>query len=249
LEGKELQNSSGGLSFGASPDKGGLFLSYTEVVRGAVGSSVKILATLVPMADMRELDLLPMSLFRDEEDMRVAVNCFDLEEKSPGLREKELKIRSLGGGKVRKMKLEFPRFLKKLLGLLRSNLNRVSTTMAQFFGLGLKPKLSLGVKSARVWFKPILKKARGFVTAGRELTSVVSESGLVPGLVSDPGIASNLGTGPDAILDLGSDPSIVSLPFHFPVTYVASLMVVQEKIFYGHVDLGRGPAMSKPLNF
>jgi hypothetical protein len=37
--------------------------------------------------------------------------------------------------------------------------------VTQFFGLGLKSKLSLGVKSARVGFKPILKKARGFVTA------------------------------------------------------------------------------------
>jgi len=41
-------------------------------VRGAVGSSVKILATLVPMAEMCKLDLLPVSLFRDEEDMRVS---------------------------------------------------------------------------------------------------------------------------------------------------------------------------------
>jgi hypothetical protein len=85
-EGKELQNSSVGHSFGASPEKGGVFSSYAEVVRGAVGSFVKISATLVPMAEMRELDLLPMLLFRDEDDMRVAVNCFDLE-KSSGLME------------------------------------------------------------------------------------------------------------------------------------------------------------------
>jgi hypothetical protein len=50
----------------------------------------------------------------------VAVNCFDLEEKSPGLMEKKPKIRSL----------EFPRFWKKLLGLLRSDLDRVSSTVA-----------------------------------------------------------------------------------------------------------------------
>lgn len=42
--------------------------SYAEVVWRAVGSSVKILATSVLMAEMRELDLLLMSLFRDEED-------------------------------------------------------------------------------------------------------------------------------------------------------------------------------------
>jgi len=74
--------------------------------------------------------------------------------------EKKQKIQSHGGGKVRKMKLEYPRFWKKLLELLRSDLDRVSTTVAQFFGLGLKPKLSLGVKSAWFGFKPILKKAR-----------------------------------------------------------------------------------------
>jgi hypothetical protein len=62
--------------------------SYTEAVRGAVGSSIKISATPVPMAEIRQLDLLPMSLFRDEEDMRVVVNCFDLE-KSPGVNGEE----------------------------------------------------------------------------------------------------------------------------------------------------------------
>jgi hypothetical protein len=46
-----------------------VILSYAEVVRGAIGSFVKILATPVPMAEMLELDLLPGSLFRDEEDM------------------------------------------------------------------------------------------------------------------------------------------------------------------------------------
>lgn len=60
-----------------------------------------------------------MSLFREEEDMGVAVNCFDLEEKLLGLMEKKKQIRSHCSGKVRKMKLEFPRFWKKLLGLLK----------------------------------------------------------------------------------------------------------------------------------
>jgi hypothetical protein len=125
-----LQNSSGGNSFGVSPEKGGVISSYAEVVRGVVGSSVKISATPVLMAEMRELDLLPMSLFRAKEDMRVAVNCFDLEEKSPGLMEKKQKIQSDGGGKDRKMKLEYPRFWEKLLRLLRSDLDWVSTTVA-----------------------------------------------------------------------------------------------------------------------
>jgi len=89
------------------------------VVHGAVGSLVNILATLMPKAEMHELDLLPVSLFRDEEDMRVVVNCFDLEEKLPGLMEKKKQTRCHGGGKVRKMKLEFHRFWKKLLRRLR----------------------------------------------------------------------------------------------------------------------------------
>jgi hypothetical protein len=76
------------------------------------------------------------------------------------------------------MKLEYPRFWKKLLGLLRLDLDRVSSTVDQFFGLGLKPKLSLGVKCARVGFKAILKKARGSVTVGREINSTALESGL-----------------------------------------------------------------------
>jgi hypothetical protein len=59
------------------------------------------------MVKMIELGLLPMSLFRDKEDMREEVNYFDLEEKSLGLLEKKLKIRSHGGGKVRKMMLVF----------------------------------------------------------------------------------------------------------------------------------------------
>jgi hypothetical protein len=61
--------------------------SYAEVVRGVVGSSVKIWAMPVQMAEKCELDLLPMSLFRDEGDLRVAVNDFDLEEKSLGFME------------------------------------------------------------------------------------------------------------------------------------------------------------------
>jgi len=217
---EELQNSSNGHSFGVSPEKGGVVSSYTEVVCGAIGFSFKIPATPMPMAEMHKLDLLPMSLFRDEEDLRVAVNCFDLEEKSPRLMEKKQEIQSHGGDKVRKMKLEYPRFWNKFLELLRSNLDRVSTTVAQFFGLGLKPKLSLGVKSAQVGFKPILKKARG--TAGRELSSVVSESSLGSGTVSNPG--------PDAVSDPDSDPGTDSLPFHFPITSMASSAAVQEKI-------------------
>lgn len=78
-EGKELQNSSGGHSFGVSHEKGGVISSYAEMVRGAVGSFVKISATPVPMAEMHELDMMLVSLIRDEEDMRVAVNCFNLE--------------------------------------------------------------------------------------------------------------------------------------------------------------------------
>jgi hypothetical protein len=49
------------------------------------------------------------------------------------------------------------------------------------------------------------------------------------------------------------------LLIHFLVTFVVSLAVVQVKILanqkvinpqiHGHVDLGRGPAVSKPLNF
>jgi hypothetical protein len=97
-------------------------------------------------------------------------------------------------------------------------------TVAQFFGLGLKPKLSLVVRSARVGFKPILKKARGFVTAGCELTSIVSEFGLGPGLVLDPGRC------PDAVSDSGLDPGTNSLLIHFSITSVTSSAAVQEKI-------------------
>jgi len=89
LEGKDVQNSSGGDSFRVSPKKGGVISSYAEVVRGAIGSPVKISSTPVPKAEMHELDLLLVSLFRDEEDMRVAVKHFDLEEKLPELMEKK----------------------------------------------------------------------------------------------------------------------------------------------------------------
>jgi hypothetical protein len=178
-KGKDLQNSSDGHSFGVSPKKGVVTSSYTEVVHGAAGSLVKISAMSLPKAEMRKLDLLSVMMFRDEEDMRVAVNCFDLEEKLSGFMEKKQQVQSHGSSKVRKMKLEYPRLWKKLLGLLRSNLDRVSVIMAEFFVLGLKPKLSLGVRSAWVGFKPILKKARGFVAVGREPTFVDLESGLV----------------------------------------------------------------------
>jgi hypothetical protein len=131
------------------------------------------------------------------------------------------------------MKLEYPRFWKKLLGLLRSELDQASSTMDRFFGPCLKPKLSLGVKCARVGFKPILKKARGSVTLGREINSVALEAGLSSGSglvsVSDLGTASNPSLGPDTVSDPGSDPGTVSLTFHFLVTFVASSAAVQEK--------------------
>jgi hypothetical protein len=57
-------------------------------------------------------------------------------------------------------------------------------TVVQFFRLGLKPKLSLGVRSARVGFKPILKKVRGFVAARCEPTFVDSKSILGLGAIS-----------------------------------------------------------------
>jgi hypothetical protein len=82
--------------------------SYAEVVRGAVGSPIKISAMSVPKAEMRELDLLPVTLFSDKEDMKVAGNSIDLE-KLLGTMEKKQQVRSHGGGKVRKMKLEYPR--------------------------------------------------------------------------------------------------------------------------------------------
>lgn len=72
--------------------------------------------------------------------------------------------------------------------------------MLQFFGLDLKPKLSLGVRKARVGFKPILKKARGFVAAGREFISVVSKSGLGPGMVSDQSTGLHVASGRDGVL-------------------------------------------------
>jgi hypothetical protein len=81
--------------------------SYAEVVRGAVGSPIKISAMSVPKAEMRELDLLPVTLFSDKEDMKVAGNSIDLE--LLGTMEKKQQVRSHGGGKVRKMKLEYPR--------------------------------------------------------------------------------------------------------------------------------------------
>jgi hypothetical protein len=66
------------------------------------------------------------------------------------------------------------------------------------------------------------------IIAGRVLTSAVLESCLGSG--SDSGTTLNLGTCPDAVSDLGSDPSIDSLPFHFPVTFVASLAAEQKKV-------------------
>jgi hypothetical protein len=171
----KVQLSSDGYPFKVSFEKGGVVSSYAEVVRGTVGSSGKFSATTEPMAEMHEMDLLPMSLFRDEEDLRVAVNCFDMEKKTPGLKEKFSTNRNHGGGKRRKLKLENSRLWKNLLGHLGSELDQVASTMAQIIGLGLKPNRSLGVKCARVGFKPILKKVRGSVLAGHVLSLVVAE--------------------------------------------------------------------------
>ncbi len=106
---------------GVSPEKGGLGSSYAEVVCGAITSSGKISVASRPMAEVRELDLMPMSLFRDKEVLREAVNCSDLEEKPPVLMEKRSRNRCLeGGSKGRKMRsLRFPRFWKNLLDFLR----------------------------------------------------------------------------------------------------------------------------------
>jgi hypothetical protein len=54
---------------------------------------------------MCELDLLLMSRFRDEEDLRVAVDYFDMEVKTSGLMEKKSMIRSYGGEKSRTLKI------------------------------------------------------------------------------------------------------------------------------------------------
>jgi len=153
------------------------------------------------MAEMHEMDLLPLSLFRDEEHLRVAVKCFDLEKKTLGLKEKFLTNRNHGGSKRRKLKLENSRLWKNLLGHLRSELDQVASTMAQIIGLGLKPNRSLGVKCARVGFKPILKKVRESVSAERVLSSVVVEFDLNPD--PDSGMGSFSGTCPDAVLDFG----------------------------------------------
>jgi hypothetical protein len=72
-------------------------------------------------------------------------------------------------------------------------------TVVQFFRLGLKPKLSLGVRSARVGFKPILKKVRGFVAARCEPTFVDSKSILGLGAISYPGTVWNSGSGPGVV--------------------------------------------------
>jgi hypothetical protein len=113
--------------------------SYGEAVRGTADFSAEIATTSRPKAEMCEFDLLPMSRFRDEEDLRVAVDCFDMEVKTSGLMEKKSTIRSYGGGK-----LNSPSFWKVLLRVLRSellssDLDRVASSVAQLFGLGPKP--------------------------------------------------------------------------------------------------------------
>lgn len=110
-------------------------------------------------------------------------------------------------------------------GLLKSDLDRVSSIVAQFFGLGLKPIRSLGVKCARVGFKPILMKARGSRTVGSTTLEFGSGSGSVPGTYSNSGTYAVSGPGSD----LGSD----SLSFHFLANSVASSVpppVAQENV-------------------
>jgi hypothetical protein len=132
---KKLQLSSGGFFFGVRTEKGGVALSYAEAVRGTAGFFVEIAATSRPKAEMCELDLLLMSRFRDEEDLRVAVDYFDMEVKTSGLMEKKSMIRSYGGEKSRTLKMDSPSFWKVLLGvlrseLLRSDLDRVALSVA-----------------------------------------------------------------------------------------------------------------------
>jgi hypothetical protein len=89
-DGKKLQTSSGGHSFGVSPEKGGLGSSYAKVVRGAVTSSGKISASPRSMAEVRKLDLMPMSLFRDEENLREAVQLLWFGGKATGFNGEEI---------------------------------------------------------------------------------------------------------------------------------------------------------------
>jgi hypothetical protein len=202
---------------------------------------------------MCELDLLLMSWFRDEEDLRVAGDCFDMEVKTSGLMEKKSTIRSYGGKKSRTLKLDSPSFLKVLLEvlkskLLRSNLDRVASFVAQLFGLGQKPNRSSSVKCTRVGFKPIWKKKRGLVSVGRGFTFVGVESGLGLGLDSISGICSNMVS--DSVRFL----ALILLIFLFqslpwlPQRLVRSNFMIICLCFFPQVhdpmDLGRGSETS-----
>jgi hypothetical protein len=122
--GKKLQLSLGGFLFEAGTKKGGVAMSYMEAVRGMAGLFTKISTTSGPKTEMRELDLLPMSLCRVEEVLKVVVDCFELVEKITRLTEMKSTSWSDGGGKSRDMNLDNPRFSKVLLGLLMSGLLR-----------------------------------------------------------------------------------------------------------------------------
>jgi len=178
-------------------------MSYTEAVRGIAGVSTEISAMSGPKTEMREMNLLPMSLCRVEEDLRVAVDCFELMEKITRLTEKKSTSWS------REMNLDNPRFSKVLLRLLKSRLlrsvlDRVAASVAQLFGPGLKPKLSLDVKCTQVGFKPILKKKRGAFLVGHVVNFAVVEFG------SGLGMESISGTCPNVVSDLGSKPGLGS---------------------------------------
>jgi hypothetical protein len=207
--GEKLQLSLGGFFFEARTKKGGVAMSYTEAVRGIAGVSTEISAMSGPKTEMREMNLLPMSLCRVEEDLRVAVDCFELMEKITRLTEKKSTSWSYGGGKSREMNLDNPRFSKVLLRLLKSRLlrsvlDRVAASVAQLFGPGLKPKLSLDVKCTQVGFKPILKKKRGAFLVGHVVNFAVVEFG------SGLGMESISGTCPNVVSDLGSKPGLGS---------------------------------------
>jgi hypothetical protein len=93
---KKMQLSSGGFLSEVRTEKGGgVASSYTKAVRGTAGFSTEMAATSGPKAEMCELVLLLMSRFKDEEDLQVAVDCFDMEVKTSGLMEKKLTNRTM----------------------------------------------------------------------------------------------------------------------------------------------------------
>lgn len=205
---KKMQPSSGGSLSEVRTKKGGVAFSYAEAVRGTAGFSAEIAATSRPKAEIYELDLLPMSRFWVEEDLRVAVDCFDMEVKTSVLLEKKSPIRSYGG-----RKLNSPSFWKFLLGVLRSELltsDLVASSVARLFGPGQKPKRSSGVKCSRVGFKRIWKKKSGSVSVGRDFTFAGVESCPGSGQGSDMGSdLSNLVSEPGPVLVTDSS--------HFPL--------------------------------